>query len=222
MASKLFSGESPNTHCWTTFKIGKSSLFPVRFRTCNKLAYCAEICINAALTLWRISLRMYKNIFAANSPESGEYKANGLTNAIRHQSQQSQNDRQTFVGVRKHSRSFTANSSKNIRLSRRNTETARPYKWLRIPANFLRSLRLLNNQCGEFLDGNVLAVKGTASVWHIPASQEHFSDCFSLIFGHRCRNSVIKEHINDGLAHFRQKQTDAVVSDMEAVSKVNV
>ena len=28
-----------------------------------------------------------KNIFAANSPESGEYKANGLTNAIRHQSQ---------------------------------------------------------------------------------------------------------------------------------------
>ena len=35
---------------------------------------------------------------------------------------------------------------------------ARPYKWLRmlanflrIPANFLRSLRLLNNQCGEFL-----------------------------------------------------------------------
>ena len=32
------------------------------------------------------------------------------------------NDRQTFVGVRKHSRSFTANSSKIIRLSRRITE----------------------------------------------------------------------------------------------------
>ena len=28
-----------------------------------------------------------KNIFAANSPDSGEYRANGLTNAIRHQSQ---------------------------------------------------------------------------------------------------------------------------------------
>ena len=28
-----------------------------------------------------------KYIFAANSPDSGEYKANGLTNAIRHQSQ---------------------------------------------------------------------------------------------------------------------------------------
>ena len=47
-----------------------------------------------------------KKIFAANSPDSGEYMANGLTNAIRHQSQWSQNDRQIFVGVRKHSRSF--------------------------------------------------------------------------------------------------------------------
>ena len=28
-----------------------------------------------------------KYIFAANSPDSGEYMANGLTNAIRHQSQ---------------------------------------------------------------------------------------------------------------------------------------
>ena len=37
-------------------------------------------------------------------------KANGLTNANRHQSQWSQNDRQTIVGVRKYSRSFTANS----------------------------------------------------------------------------------------------------------------
>ena len=44
-----------------------------------------------------------KNIFAANSPDSGEYMANGLTNAIRHQKQ---NDRHIFVGVRKHSRSF--------------------------------------------------------------------------------------------------------------------
>ena len=28
-----------------------------------------------------------KKIFVANSPDSGEYMANGLTNAIRHQSQ---------------------------------------------------------------------------------------------------------------------------------------
>ena len=32
----------------------------------------------------------------------GEYMANGLTNAVRHEL----NDRQTFVAVRKHSRSF--------------------------------------------------------------------------------------------------------------------
>ena len=36
----------------------------------------------------------------------GEYMANGLTNAIRHQVVMIANDRQTFVGVRKHSRSF--------------------------------------------------------------------------------------------------------------------
>ena len=82
-----------------------------------------------------------KKIFAANSPESGEYKANGLTNAIRHQSQLSKNDRQTFVGVRKHSRSFTANSSKNIRLSRRITEKrglTNGYECLRISYESLR------------------------------------------------------------------------------------
>ena len=73
-----------------------------------------------------------KKIFAANSPESGEYKANGLTNAIRHQSQLSQNDRQTFVGVRKHLRSFTANSSKMIRLfaNVKNTSCAEHQKQL--------------------------------------------------------------------------------------------
>ena len=38
-----------------------------------------------------------KYIFAANSPDSGEYMANGLTNAIRHQSQ---NDRQICVSIR--------------------------------------------------------------------------------------------------------------------------
>ena len=36
----------------------------------------------------------------------GEYMANGLTNAIRHQFVMIANDRQTFVGVRRHSRSF--------------------------------------------------------------------------------------------------------------------
>ena len=73
-----------------------------------------------------------------------------------------------------------------------------------------------------FLDGNVLAVKGTASVGHIPASLELFSDGFPLIFGHSLQNSFIKELINDGMAHLWQKHADAVVSDMEAVRQVNI
>ena len=36
----------------------------------------------------------------------GEYMANGLTNAVRHAFVMIANDRQTFVAVRKHSRSF--------------------------------------------------------------------------------------------------------------------
>ena len=36
----------------------------------------------------------------------GEYMANGLTNAVRHEFVMIANDRQTFVCVRKHSRSF--------------------------------------------------------------------------------------------------------------------
>ena len=36
----------------------------------------------------------------------GEYMANGLTNAIRHEFVMIGNDRPTFVAVRKHSRSF--------------------------------------------------------------------------------------------------------------------
>ena len=91
--------------------------------------------------------------------------ANGLTIAIRHQSQLSQNDRQIFVGVRKHSGSFVwrceydaaltlwrisckcktfifaAYSPEMIRLPRRMTEKVRPFKWLRMLPNFLRSLR---------------------------------------------------------------------------------
>ena len=51
------------------------------------------------------------------------------------------NDRQTFVGVRKHSRSFTANSSTIIRLSRRITEKrghTNGYECLRISYESLR------------------------------------------------------------------------------------
>ena len=36
----------------------------------------------------------------------GEYMANGLTNAVRHEFVMIANDRQTFVAVRKYSRSF--------------------------------------------------------------------------------------------------------------------
>ena len=36
----------------------------------------------------------------------GEYMANGLTNAVRREFVMIANDRQTFVAVRKHSRSF--------------------------------------------------------------------------------------------------------------------
>ena len=36
----------------------------------------------------------------------GEYMVNGLTNAVRHEFVMIANDRQTFVAVRKHSRSF--------------------------------------------------------------------------------------------------------------------
>ena len=36
----------------------------------------------------------------------GEYMANGLTNAVRHEFAMIANDRQTFVAVRKHSRRF--------------------------------------------------------------------------------------------------------------------
>ena len=36
----------------------------------------------------------------------GEYMANGLTNAVRHEFVMIANDRQTFVAVRKHWRSF--------------------------------------------------------------------------------------------------------------------
>ena len=97
----------------------------------------------------------YKNIY---SRQIRQIVANRLTNAIRHQSQ---NDRQIFVGVRKHSRSFVwrceyyatltlwriscecktfifaAYLPEMIRLPRRITEKVRPFKWLRMLPNFL-------------------------------------------------------------------------------------
>ena len=92
------------------------------------------------------------NIFAANSPDSGEYMANGLTNAVRNEFVMIANDRQIYVAVRKHSRSFVsrceyyatltlwrisyecktfifaAYSPEMIRLSRRITEKVRPFR----------------------------------------------------------------------------------------------
>ena len=62
---------------------------------------------------WRIA---FVSPFAIYSPlgdtsimllsHCGEYMANGLTNAVRHEFVMIANDRQTFVSVRKHSRSF--------------------------------------------------------------------------------------------------------------------
>ena len=43
---------------------------------------------------------------ASAQPTAGEYMANGLTNAVRHEFVIIANYRQTFVAVRKHSRSF--------------------------------------------------------------------------------------------------------------------
>ena len=46
------------------------------------------------------------NVFLMLVSHCGEYMANGLTNAVRHELLMIANDRQTFVAVRKHSRSF--------------------------------------------------------------------------------------------------------------------
>ena len=57
----------------------------------------------------RIILNAWKVLsFEHTKPVShcGEYMANGLTNAVRHEFVMIANDRQTFVAVRKHSRSF--------------------------------------------------------------------------------------------------------------------
>ena len=48
----------------------------------------------------------------------GEYMANGLTNAVRHKFVMIANDRQTFVAVRKHSRSFCGVSNVRRRLNK--------------------------------------------------------------------------------------------------------
>ena len=46
---------------------------------------------------------------------------------------------------------FAANSPEIKRLPRRITEKVRSFKWLRLLANFLRNLRLLNKQFAEFI-----------------------------------------------------------------------
>ena len=51
-------------------------------------------------------LKTKKDIAYAIVSHCGEYMANGLTNAVRHEFVMIANDRQTFVAVRKHSRSF--------------------------------------------------------------------------------------------------------------------
>ena len=79
-----------------------------------------------------------KNIY---SRQIRQKVANIRRMGLRMQFATNRNDRQTFVGVRKHSRSFTANSSKIIRLSRRITEKrglTNGYECLRISYESLR------------------------------------------------------------------------------------
>ena len=51
-------------------------------------------------------LPIYTIIIVMLLSHCGEYMANGLTNAVRHEFVMIATDRQTFVAVRKHSRSF--------------------------------------------------------------------------------------------------------------------
>ena len=53
-----------------------------------------------------MSTEMNKLINLMLLSHCGEYMANGLTNAVRHEFVMIATDRQTFVSVRKHSRSF--------------------------------------------------------------------------------------------------------------------
>ena len=142
----------------------RPSLFDILLVFVKKMLVLEFLCYCYSHTLAKILANVKQIIFAA----SGEYMANGLTNAIRHQ----------FAMIAKWSpdirirgRScgvanimllshcgeypceckttiFAANSPEMMRLPRRIIEHVRPFKWLRmlpnflrIPANFLRSLR---------------------------------------------------------------------------------
>ena len=59
-------------------------------------------CSHHKLMIKNISVSKYMMLVS----HCGEYMANGLTNAVRHEFVMIANDRQTFVAVRKHSRSF--------------------------------------------------------------------------------------------------------------------
>ena len=54
--------------------------------------------------LWEIPGRFGVSVMLLS--HCGEYMANGLTNAVRHEFVMIANDRQIYVAVRKHSRSF--------------------------------------------------------------------------------------------------------------------
>ena len=72
-----------------------------------KCFFCVCFCASQCLQRLRAEL-----ILAVTDPNimlvshCGEYMANGLTNAVRHEFVMIAYDRQTFVAVRKHSRSF--------------------------------------------------------------------------------------------------------------------
>ena len=71
-----------------------------------KLLYADDIAIiDIASTYTQNRLESWHKIIMIVS-HCGEYMANGLTNAVRHEFVMIANDRQTFVYVRNHSRSF--------------------------------------------------------------------------------------------------------------------
>ena len=66
--------------------------------SCEKCKIRQTGCMHAVVTIKHIHFMLVSHC--------GEYMANGLTNAVRHEFVMIANDRQTFVAVRKHSRSF--------------------------------------------------------------------------------------------------------------------
>ena len=75
-------------------KLFKKQLKTLLFKTCIFSLNCyTDILTDDIVSLMLLS-------------HCGEYMANGLTNAVRHEFVMIANDRQTFVSVRKHSRSL--------------------------------------------------------------------------------------------------------------------